>query len=67
MTAATLVLIAAAAGAALLALGAKGASRQTCGKVNPAEIRAAGDPAYAKKLEQLARCRVQIPPPPVAR
>jgi hypothetical protein len=56
ITAATLVAIAATAVAALVALGANGASRQTCGKVDPAELRAAGSPAYAKKLERLARC-----------
>ena len=56
ITAATLVLIAAAASAALLAIGAEGASRQTCGKVDSAELRTVASPYYAAKLENLARC-----------
>jgi hypothetical protein len=56
ITTATLVLIAVAATAALFALGATGRSRQTCGNVNPAQLRAVADPSYAKQLENLARC-----------
>jgi hypothetical protein len=55
-TAATLVLIALAATGALFALSAFGGSHQTCGKVDPAAMRQAGDPGYATKLEKLARC-----------
>jgi hypothetical protein len=56
VTVATLVLIVLAAGGALFALGAVGGSHQTCGKVDPAQLRQAGDPGYAGKLEKLARC-----------
>jgi hypothetical protein len=54
---ATVVLIVVAAAGALFTLGAVGGSRQTCGKVDPVQLRQAGDPGYARTLEQLARCR----------
>jgi len=56
ITVATVVLIAGAAAAALLALSAAAGSHRTCGKVEPAQMRAAADPRYAAKLEKLARC-----------
>ena len=56
ITIATIVLMAAAATAALFTLGAAAGSHQTCGKVNPTELRAAADPNYGQKLEKLARC-----------
>jgi hypothetical protein len=56
ITVATVVLIAGAAAAALLALSAVAGSHRTCGKVQPAQVRAAADPRYAAKLEKLARC-----------
>jgi len=55
-TAATLVLIALAATGALFALSALGGSHQTCGKVDPAQLRQVADPHYAANLEKLARC-----------
>jgi hypothetical protein len=51
ITLATVVSIALASTAALFALNAAAGSHQTCGKVNPAELRAAADPNYAKTLE----------------
>jgi type IV secretory pathway TrbL component len=56
ITVATIVLIALAAAGALLTLSAVGGSHQTCGKVDPAQLRKAADPGYAAKLEKLARC-----------
>jgi hypothetical protein len=56
ITLATVVLVAVAAVGALLALGAVAGSHRTCGKVDPAQLRAAADPRYAAKLEKLARC-----------
>jgi hypothetical protein len=56
ITAATVVLIVVAAATTLFALSAAAGSHRTCGRVKPAEIRAAADPDYAKKLEKLARC-----------
>ena len=56
VTAATVVLIVLAAGAALFALNAGAGSHQTCGKVKPSELRRAGDPSFPKTLEKLARC-----------
>jgi len=56
ITVAALVLIVLAAGAALFALNGIAGSHQTCGKVKPAELRAAGDPTFPKRLEKLARC-----------
>ena len=56
ITVTTVVLIAAAAAAALLSLGAVAGSHRTCGKVKPAQLRAAADPRYAERLEKLARC-----------
>ena len=56
ITVATIVLIALAAAGALFTLGAVAGSHQTCGKVDPAELRKAADPDYAGKLEKLARC-----------
>jgi hypothetical protein len=56
ITLATIVLIAAAATAALFALGATAGPHRTCGRVDPAELRAAADPSYAKKLGKIARC-----------
>ena len=56
ITVAAVVLIALAATASLFTLSALAGSHQTCGKVNPAELRAAADPDYANKLEKLARC-----------
>ena len=56
ITVATLVLVALAAAGALFALSAAARSHQTCGKVDPAELRQAADPGYAAKLEKLARC-----------
>jgi hypothetical protein len=56
ITTATIVLVALVATAALFTLGARAHSEQTCGKVNPSELRAAGAPDYSKKLEKLARC-----------
>jgi hypothetical protein len=56
LTAAVVVLVALAAATSLLALSAINGSHQTCGKVNQADVRAAGSPDYGKKLEQLARC-----------
>jgi len=55
ITAAIVVLVVAAT-AGLLALGATAGSPQTCGKVDQAKLRAAGDPGYARYLESLARC-----------
>jgi hypothetical protein len=55
-TAAVVVLAALAAAASLFALSAVNGSHQTCGKVQPADLRAAAAPDYGKKLEQLARC-----------
>ena len=56
ITVAAVVLIALAATASLFTLSAVAGSHQTCGKVNPAQLRAAADPEYANKLEKLARC-----------
>ena len=56
ITAATVVLIVLAAVGALFTLSAIAGSHQTCGKVDPAQLRQAADPAYAAKLEKLARC-----------
>ena len=56
VTVATVVLIVLAATAALFTLGAVAGSHQTCGKVDPAKLRQAGDPGYAARLEKLARC-----------
>jgi hypothetical protein len=56
ITAVTVVLVAVAAVGALLALGAVAGSHRTCGKVDPAQMRAAADPRYAARLEKLARC-----------
>jgi hypothetical protein len=56
LTAAVVVLVAVAAAASLFALSAINGSHQTCGKVNQADLRAAGASDYGKKLEQLARC-----------
>lgn len=56
ITLATVVLIAGAAAAALLALSAVAGPHRTCGKVEPAQMRAAADPRYASRLEKLARC-----------
>jgi hypothetical protein len=56
ITITTVVLIALAAMATLFALGAVAGGYQTCGKVNPAQLRAAADPNYGSKLEKLARC-----------
>jgi hypothetical protein len=56
ITSATAVLIVLAAAAALFTLSAVAGSHQTCGKVNPTELRRAGDPSFPKKLEKLARC-----------
>ena len=56
ITAALVVLVAVAATATLFTLSAFAGSHQTCGKVKPAELRTAGDPALAKKIERLARC-----------
>jgi hypothetical protein len=56
ITVTALVLIALAATAALFTLSAVAGSHQTCGKVNPAELRAPADPQFAAKLEKLARC-----------
>jgi hypothetical protein len=56
LTAAVVVLVALAAAASLFALSAVNDSHQSCGKVNRADLRAAGAPDYGKKLERLARC-----------
>lgn len=56
ITVAAVILVAAAATAALFALNAVAGSHRTCGKVKPAELRRPADPAYAKRLERLARC-----------
>jgi hypothetical protein len=56
ITVATVVLIALVAAGALFTLNAVARSHQTCGKVNPAQLRKAADPGYAAKLEKLARC-----------
>jgi len=56
ITVATIVLIALVAAGALFTLSAVAGSHQTCGKVDPAELRQAADPHYAAKLEKLARC-----------
>jgi hypothetical protein len=56
ITISTVVLIALAATATLFTLSALAGGHQTCGKVNPAQLRAAADPNYGKKLEKLARC-----------
>jgi hypothetical protein len=56
VTVATIVLIALAATGALFTLSAIAGSHQTCGKVDPAQLRRAADPGYAAKLEKLARC-----------
>jgi hypothetical protein len=57
ITAATVVLIALAATAAWFTLGAVAASHRTCGKVDHAAVRRAGDPSFPKTLEKLARCQ----------
>ena len=56
ITVAVVVLIALAAAGAVFALNAVGRSYQTCGKVNPSELRKPADPDFAKTLEKLARC-----------
>jgi hypothetical protein len=56
ITVTTLVAVALAATAALFALSAFAGAHRTCGKVDPAELRAAADPQYAQKLAKLARC-----------
>ena len=56
VTVATIVLIALAATGALFTLSAIVGSHQTCGKVDPAQLRKAADSHYAAKLEKLARC-----------
>jgi hypothetical protein len=56
LTIATVASIAIVAIAGLLALSADARSHQTCGKVNPAKLRDAADPNFAKTLEKLARC-----------
>jgi hypothetical protein len=56
ITTAALVVIAVATAATLFALSAFAGPNRTCGKVDPAKLRAAADPQYAKKLEKLARC-----------
>jgi predicted porin len=56
ITAVVVVVIALAAASSLFVLGAVTGSYQTCGKVNQAELRAAGASDYGKKLEKLARC-----------
>jgi hypothetical protein len=56
ITVAAVVLIALAATASLFTLSALAGSHQTCGKVNPTELRAPAAPDYANKLENLARC-----------
>jgi hypothetical protein len=56
ITVATIVLIALVAAGALFALSAVAGSHQTCGKVDPAQLRKAAGPGYAAKLEKLARC-----------
>ena len=56
ITTATVVLVVVAAAAALFRLSAVAGSHQTCGKVNPAELRHPAAPDYGKKLEKLARC-----------
>jgi hypothetical protein len=56
VTAAVVVLVAFAAVGALYGLSSLGRLQQTCGKASPAELRRAGDPAFAKTLERLARC-----------
>ena len=56
ITVATIVLIALAAAGAVFTLSTVARSHQTCGKVDPAQLRKAGDPDYAAKLEKLARC-----------
>jgi len=56
ITVATIVLIALAAVGALFTLGAVAGSHQTCGTVDPAQLRQTADPGYAAKLEKLARC-----------
>jgi hypothetical protein len=56
VTVATAVLIVLAAAGALFALNSVGGSHRTCGKVDPAQLRQAADPGYARYLEKLARC-----------
>lgn len=56
ITVAAVVLIALAATAALFTPSAVAGSHQTCGKVKPAQLRAAADPHYGQNLEKLARC-----------
>jgi len=56
ITAAVVVLVALTATGALYGLNALAGSHQTCGKVNPSELRHPADPDFARKLEQLARC-----------
>ena len=56
ITVAIVASIALAATATLFVLSTAAGSHQTCGKVEPAQLRTAADPDYAKKLEKLARC-----------
>jgi len=56
ITAVVVVLVALAAVSSLFVLDALAGSHQSCGKVDQAELRAAGAPDYGKKLEKLARC-----------
>ena len=56
ITAALVLLVALASAGALYGLSSLGRAQQTCGKVNPSELRQAGDPDFARKLERLARC-----------
>jgi hypothetical protein len=55
-TIAVIILVALAATGLLFALSTLTAPHQTCGEVNQADLRAAGAPDYAQKLERLARC-----------
>ncbi len=56
VTVAVVILVAVATTGALYGLNALAGSPQTCGKVNPAELRHPAEPGFAKKLERLARC-----------
>ena len=56
ITAAAVVLIALAAAASLFTLSAVAGSHQTCGKVDTAELRAAGRSRLREQARRLARC-----------
>jgi hypothetical protein len=56
ITAATILAVVVAAIATLFALSAVAPAHRTCGRVDQAQLRQAGNPHYAEYLEKLARC-----------